>query len=277
MNDTLMALALAGAALSPFGWKLSQRWKQIRPVQTNQLQWEIAFEDMDDTLRVRYESHKEWLKTEWDTQFKNVGPSWLLRATPQQYERLVEKGWGRNIGKMPLTKYQAMDMLMLAQPAEPEDLELLDFFKIPLDSPNALLASYHANALRENTQAMQEWLGRTATVVQREALRYFKEKTPKALTAQEAQNTLNAIEQGLYLAGRSNEWEAWIQYKETWAALQCKETCTQYDLKKPTGAKIRDALLSLMKEKIPDWSEKDVVAQRLVELYPDLEMRKIAN
>lgn len=276
MNDTLIALGVASAALTPFAWVLRQRWMRIRPLQGGDVHWRLDAPEASPLLAKRYAAHGEWLAAEWRAQFQTHGAPWLLRATQAQIEQLQDAGWGENFGTDGglLARNQAMDLLMLAKTAEAEDVELLEFFNIEVDEPNALVVSWHAAALRLDAKAMQEWNERPATALQKEALRYFQGKVARSITAEAAKSSLLAIERGLYQSGRAAEWSTWLRFSETWQQLQTKDVCTHYDIKKPAPTKIREAIQSLLDDNVDEWSEKDVVVQRLVELYPDLELRK---
>ena len=276
MNDNLIALAVASVALAPFAWVLRQRWSKIRPLASTDIRWRLDAPDASPVLAKRYEIHGEWMATEWHAQFQQQGKRWLLRATDGQLEQLREAGWGDSLGSDGggITRNQAMDLLMLAKNPELEDAEVLAFFDVHLEQPNALLFAHHASALRLDSDKMALWHERPATPLQKEGLRYFQGKVPRSITAQAAKDSLTAIERGLYQSGRAQEWTNWLRFSDTWQTLQAKEVCGQYDIKKPTPAKIRDAIQSLLDENVEEWSEKDVVVQRLVELYPELELRK---
>ena len=279
MNDTLIALGVASAALTPFAWVLRQRWVRIRPLQGGDVHWRLDAPEASPLLAKRYAAHGEWLAAEWRAQFQAHGTPWLLRATQAQIEQLQDAGWGENFGTDGglLARNQAMDLLMLAKTPESEDSELLEFFNVTVEEPNALVVAWHAAALRLDAKAMEEWNGRPATVLQKEALRYFQGKVARSITAEAAKSSLLAIERGLYQSGRAAEWSTWLRFSETWQQLQTKDVCTHYDIKKPAPTKIREAIQSLLDENVDEWSEKDVVVQRLVELYPDLELRKAAS
>lgn len=278
MNDTLIALGVASAALAPFAWILHKRWVGIRPLTGQNVHWHLDTPDATPALTRLYTTHGEWLANEWREQYRVQGARWLLRATEAQMEQLRESGWGEHVGVQQLiTKNQAMDLLMLAKPAETEDTELLDFFDVKVEQPNALVVGQKASFLRADDQAMLKWNERPASTLQKEGLRYFQGKVPRSITAEEAKNSLLAIERNLYQSGRTVEWSNWLRFAETWTHLQGKDICQHYDIKKPTPAKIREALQSLLDEQVQEWSENDVVIQRLVELYPELEMRTNAK
>lgn len=278
MNDNLIALAVASAALAPFAWVLRQRWSKIRPLSATDVRWRLDAPDATAALAKRYEVHGEWMAGEWHAQYQQQGKGWLLRATQTQIDQLREAGWGQSLGGNGdiIARNQAMDLLMLAKPAELEDCELLAFFDVQVEQPNALVCAHHASVLRLDSNKMAQWHARPATALQKEALRYFQGKVPRSITAEAAHETLLTIERGLYQSGRQQEWTTWLQFSETWQHLQAKDVCGQYDIKKPTPSKIREALQSLLEENVQEWNEKDVVVQRLVELYPELELRKDA-
>lgn len=274
MNDTLIALGVASAALAPFAWILHKRWVGIRPLTGQNVHWHLDAPDATPALTRLYTEHGEWMANEWREQHQTQGARWLLRATAAQMEQLRESGWGDQVGVQQLiTKNQAMDLLMLAKAPESEDMELLQFFDVQVELPNALVVGHQASMLRLDDQAMAKWNERPASTLQKEALRYFQGKAPRSITAEEAKNSLQAIERGLHQSGRTLEWSNWLRFAETWTHLQGKDICQHYDIKKPTPAKIREAIQSLLDEQVQEWSENDVVIQRLVELYPELEMR----
>ena len=276
MNDTLIAFGAASAALAPFAWVLHQRWTRIRPLQGSDVHWRLDAPNATPVLARRYAVHGEWLAAEWRSQFQAQGQAWLLRATLAQIGQLQDAGWGEQfaIDGPSLVRNQAMDLLMLAKSPEAQDCELLEFFKTEVEEPNALVVAFHAAALRRDPQAMLQWNERPATPLQKEALRYFQGKSSRHITAEAAKVTLLSIERGLYQSGRADDWNTWLRFSETWQELQGKDVCTQYDIKKPAPTKIREALQSLLDEQVVEWNDKDVVVQRLVELYPDLELRK---
>lgn len=276
MNDTFIALGVASAALAPFAWVLRQRWMLIRPLRGSDVHWRLDAPQASPVLAQRYEAHGEWLASEWRLQFQAQDKAWLLRATSAQVEQLQDAGWGEAFASNGpvLTRNQAMDLLMLAKAPEAEDKELLEFFGIDIEEPNALVAAHQTSSLRLDPQKMQEWNERPATALQKEALRYFQGKVARSMTADAAKSSLQAIERSLYQSGRAPEWSVWLRFSQTWQDLQAKDVCAQYDIKKPAPTKIREAIQSLLDDNVAEWSEKDVVVQRLVELYPDLELRK---
>ena len=190
-------------------------------------------------------------------------------------EQLREAGWGSCFTQYEqmLTRGQAMDLLMLAKAPEDEDRQLLEFFNIKIEASNALVVSQQAAILQMNDQEMQKWNERPATPVQKEAIRYFQGKVPRSISAESATQVLSSIKSELYQTGNADKWTSWLLFSDTWLQLQSSEICIQYDIKKPTPIKIREALCSLIAEDIAEWNDKDVVVQRLVELYPELELR----
>ena len=279
MNDTLIALGAASAALTPFAWVLRQRWVCIRPLRGSDVHWRLDAPQATALLTRRYAVHGEWLAAEWRSQFQAQGAAWLLRATAIQIEQLQDAGWGEQFTAdgTCLVRNQAMDLLMLAKSPETEDCELLEFFKVYVEEPNALVVSFQASVFRRDAQAMQKWNERPATALQKEALRYFQGKVGRNVTAESAKATLLSIERGLYQSGQVNNWNTWLRFSETWKQLQAKDVCMHYDIKKPAPTKIREAIQSLLDENVAEWTDKDVVVQRLVELYPDLELRKASS
>lgn len=276
MNDTLIALGAASAALAPFAWVLHQRWNFIRPLRNNDVRWRLDTPKASPLLAKRYAAYGEWLSAEWHKQYQTQGAPWRLRATAVQIEQLREAGWGATFEAEDnvLTRNQAMDLLMLAKPPEQEDSELIAFFNIEFEELNALVVSHKAAELRLDSQAMQTWNERPATALQKEAVRYFQGKVPRTITAEAAKASLQEIERGLYQGGRAAEWSTWLRFAETWQHIQAKEVYGSYDIKKPTPARIRDAIQSLLDDNVEEWNERDVVVQRLIERYPDLDMRK---
>lgn len=275
MNDTLIALGAASAALSPFAWILRQRWHCIRPLRSNDVRWRLDTPNASPILAKRYAAYGEWLSAEWREQYNIQGAPWCIRATGVQVEQLRDAGWGETFGSKDsvLTRNQAMDLLMLAKPPEQEDNELIAFFDIQFEETNALVVSHKAAILRLDSQTMQIWNERAATALQKEAIRYFRGKASRTMTAEVAKARLRAIEHELYQSGRASEWSTWLRFADTWQHMQTKEVYGYYEIKKPTPVRIRDAIQSLIDENVQEWNERDVVVQRLIERYPDLEMR----
>ena len=276
MNDTLIALGAASAALAPFAWVLRQRWNCIRPLRNSDVRWRLDTPNASPLLAKRYAVYGEWLSAEWHKQYQNQGAPWRLRATAFQIEQLREAGWGTTFeaDNNVLTRNQAMDLLMLAKSPEQEDSELVAFFDIKFEEINALVISHKAAELRLDSQAMKTWNERPATALQKEAVRYFKGNVPRTITAEVAKASLQEIERGLYQGGRATEWSTWLRFAEAWQHIQAKEVYDSYDMKKPTPARIRNAIQSLLDENVEEWNARDVVVQRLIERYPDLDMRK---
>ena len=271
MNENLLALLVAGAALSPFAWKIQRTWQKIKPLASSEVIWRLSPTPETDALLPP--DLLDWLEQYWREQSGQIGRKWFIRARSEQHEALHAVGMGSLGDTTVLTRSQANDLVALTRPAEEDDLELLAFFQIEEPHPNALVVGHRAATYRLDSQAMAEWAARPATNIQKEGLRFFGLKAPKGIAANEAASLLDEKERVLFTAGRHTEWNRWSQYAKAWKALHRRDVWERYELKKPSVGKLRDTLLGLSMSGMDDWHELDVVAQRLAELHPELDLR----
>ena len=271
MNENLLALLVAGAALSPFVWKIYRTWQKIKPLDSLEVVWRLS--PTPETDAMLPDGLLDWLEQHWRGQAGQVGRKWFVRARNEQHEALNAVGLGSLVHTTVLTRGQVNDLVALTRPAEEDDLELLAFFQVEEPYSNALVVGHRAATYRLNSQAMSEWAARPATNLQKEGLRFFGLKTPKGIAANEAASLLDEKERVLFTAGKHAEWNRWSQYAKAWKALHRRDVWERYELKKPSVGKLRETLLGLSMSGMTDWHELDVITQRLVELHPELDLR----
>ena len=271
MNENLLALLVAGGALSPFVWRMHRTWQTIKPLTSSEVVWRLS--PTPETEALLPSELLDWLEQYWREQSGQIGRKWFIRSRSEQHEALNAAGLGSLGDATVLTRSQANDLVSMTRPAEEDDLELLAFFQIEERYPNALVVGHRAATYRLDAQAMAAWAARPATPIQKEGLRFFGIKASKGIAANEAASLLDEKERVLFTAGKHAEWNRWSQYAKAWKALHRRDVWDRYELKKPAIGKLRETLLGLSISGMEDWHELDVIAQRLVELHPELDLR----
>lgn len=193
-------------------------------------------------------------------------PRWYNEpVTEAQLNRLKEDGI--KLPGRPITKGQASDLIGLAEPPEPSEIETLKFFKITgLPLKHRSIALLTIDRLLSDPAKANQWINRPATPLQKEYYRYFGLPIPKGLTASEAEETTATHE----LTDEQDD--EWFSYSEIMEEMQDKDFRESYDLKKPSITLIRQAvkLRTGQGDKITELSADDLV-DTLLELKPDLE------
>lgn len=193
-------------------------------------------------------------------------PAWYHDpATERQMQRLEEDDIA--IPGRPLTKGQASDLIGLGMPPEPEQLEILKFFKVKgLPLRHESIARIEIDRLFKDESRRDEWNNRPATSIQKEFYRWFGFKIPKGLTATQAAEFIDSQDLN---EKQIDEWDA---YKDILEELSDKEFRDDYDIKKPSMPLIRKAVEQLLEEgsQLENLTADDLI-DPLLELNPDLE------
>lgn len=192
-------------------------------------------------------------------------PAWYHDpVTERQLQRLRDdeiKLPGR-----PISKGQASDLIGLGEPTEPEQLEILRFFKVTgLPLKHYSIAAIEIDRIMSDPEKARQWNNRPANAIQKEYYRYFGITAPKGLTATEAEATIASHELS------DDQWDDWDAYSDLIEELQDKDFREDYELKKPSIPVIRQAIERHTKEgiKITELSADDLV-DTLFDIKPDL-------
>lgn len=165
----------------------------------------------------------------------SVPPWYNDPVTERQLQRLRDdeiKLPGR-----PINKGNASDLIGLTEPPEPNQLEVLRFFKVTgLPLKHYSIAAIEIDRLMSDPEKASRWINRPATPIQKEYYRYFGIPITKGLTASEAEDIIASQE---LTEEQDEEWDA---YAEIIDELQDKDFREDYDLKKPSIPVIRQAV-----------------------------------
>jgi hypothetical protein len=172
-----------------------------------------------------------------------------------------------------LTKGKASDLIGLLEPVEEEQEAVLKFFKVSVRSMNQSRARYEVDKLLADPDNAEAWNRRPAESLQKEFLRFFSKRIPKGLTYVEAERMINEHRARL-VDDDSARLDEWDSFESIAMDLADKDTREDYGLKKPSLSALRDAIDTLRKEghSMEELAgDLDLVAQKLIELRPDLE------
>ena len=216
-----------------------------------------------------------WLQKRWadamaqrESGAESRFPAWYYDSvTEKQKKRLSESGFTGGISK--LTKGQASDLIGLVE--EPEDwaIERLRFFKLSTKGLCQTEARMKVEQLMANPENVKRWDNRPATAQQREHMKFYGEAVQKGIKATEAERLLAELE------------ERFPSKAEALDNLQCifdefddRDMREMMSTRKPTKKALQEAIDKLIAEgkTLDDLaSDTQVVADKLIELYPDLE------
>jgi hypothetical protein len=183
---------------------------------------------------------------------------------------------GISVSGIGLTKGKASDLIGLLEPVEEKQEAILRFFKVPLRGMNQSRAIYEVSKLFADTKNVEAWKQRPAEPLQKEFLRFFDMKCPKGLTCVEAERLINDCRVNLSKE-HSPKLDEWSSFESIVTDLEDKETRDDYDLNKPGLSVLRAAIDALRKEgnSMDDLAgDIDMVAQKLIELKPELEKQR---
>lgn len=223
-----------------------------------------------------FNEHKAWLATRWAeaNRLRDAGDlktfsSWYFdEATERQLNKLTEKGLSLSGGQV--SKGQASDVLGIFFPVEDADEEVLKFFKVPAKGLNQTTARAEVSKLRSDPEKAAAWAQRPAGPMQKEFYRFFGLKVPTGLTSAAADEFIGTHQKAL----ESQQLDDWGSYQSIFDALSDKETCEDYNIKKPSVATVRTAIDALRQsgKSLSDLEDDfEAVVQKLIELKPELE------
>ena len=219
-----------------------------------------------------------WMEGRWERAEKErergtyqTVPSWHFdAATERQLDRIESIGLA--INAKGLLKGQASDIIGLYETIEPEDSEILRFFKVSTKGFNQSRARDEVGRLLSDEANRVAWAARPASPWQKEFYRTFDHRVPKGLTHRAAADFISAREAEL---AEANE-EAlrfWEEYESIYEELSDSETRADYDIKSVSLKALREAVASLIEEgrKIEDLAmDLQIVVDRLIERNPSL-------
>lgn len=213
--------------------------------------------------------NEAWLKERWqliDSSTEEFVDGWYFdEPTEFQLKRLEE--YGLLLTDKSLTKGQVSDLIGLYVKPDEHEAEILKFFKIPLKGLNQTQARHQISLLFQGADNKLQWDNRPASAIEKEFYRLFGKPVPKNLTHLQALKDQNEAELS------EEEDDEWDYFCSVWEELCDRETREDYELKKPSLAKYRTAWNAAKQEadSIDELSDPGLIAEKLIELYPDLQ------
>lgn len=213
--------------------------------------------------------NKKWLEERWNSinnESKSLVEAWYFdKPTVRQIARLEEEGLV--VKDKTLIKGQISDLIGLYVKPEEHEKEILKFFKVPLKGMHQTKARHEIGLLFEDSEKKEAWDNRPANTIDKEFYRFVGKPVPKNVTHVQAMRDQSESD-----LPEDTEYE-WDLYTSAWDELSDRETREEYDLKKPSLAKFREAWKALREEieDIDDLSDPGLIAEKLIELYPDLQ------
>lgn len=213
--------------------------------------------------------NKEWLEQRWatiNTDDSSLVENWYFdQPTELQLNRLADDGLSLN--DKTLTKGQVSDLIGLFVTPDEDEKEILKFFKIPLKGLNQTRARHQLAVLLQDDEKKQQWENRPAGAIDKEFYRFISKPVPKGLTHTQAMK--DQAETDLP-EEQENEWD---NFCSVWDELSDKDVREDYEIKKPSLAKFRQAWAATKEEveDSDDLSDVGLIVDKLLELFPDLE------
>lgn len=212
--------------------------------------------------------NRVWLEERWqliNSSAQNLVDSWYFdKPTEFQIKRLEKEGL--LLKDKSLTKGQVSDLIGLYVKPDEHEAEILKFFKIPLKGLHQTKARHQISLLFQDADNKLKWDNRPASAIEKEFYRFIDKPVPKSISHTQALKDQQD-------ADLSEEVEdEWDNFCTVWDDLCDRETREDYDLKKPSLAKFRAAWKKAKAEaeSIEDLSDPGLIAEALIELYPDL-------
>lgn len=215
------------------------------------------------------------LKHEHENGEIKTGPSWFFDPpTDRQIEFAKDLGLSSS-DLSSKTKGQISDLIGLTQDPSPEDIEVLKFFKQPTRGLNETTARDKVQYLLSDPDKKSEFESRPPTSLEREVLRFAGIKAPKNVRKtdiprlfQEKASEFNDEKAEVYWNDRVDEYEDILE------EFQDRDFREEAEIKKPALSKIRKAVETLESEGhslVEGDIDADDVAEKLIELYPELQ------
>ncbi len=234
------------------------------------------------TIRIdQYADDHQWLKERWEmaeehrkTEDRSIFPEWYYDPMTSSQKKWLEKE-GIQVDQ-PLTKGHASDLIDLHHPASAQQLEILNFFNIPLPKDlNHTRAMHELSLLFRDPEKQKAWNQRPPSQLQKERARFFGVKLPKEATESQAELLISDKVSVLEEKDdpRVDEWDSIENIIHRLSDEQdLKEV---FSIKKPGIALIITALEKLQEEGqsyVHSEDNIESVVQKLVELKPDLRL-----
>ena len=195
---------------------------------------------------------------------KSIFPCWYFDKPTDRQIRIL-KVEGIKVRRKDLTKGKASDLIGLFVQPDPEKLEILRFFKVPLKDMNQSRAIHEVAMIMSDAVKCQAWRDRPATTLQKEFYRYMGRKVPKGLKYCEASDFYNNPDAD---PEHILEWEKFESLYEDICNPDKRNNCK---LKKITPNLLMKAWKSLRDEEItPDdiISDYDIIVDRICKIMP---------
>lgn len=227
--------------------------------------------DPDDWLsESTFKNHMAFLEARWEAAESSkeaedgAFPPWFHEpASERQLHRLHSMGIAT---RRQLTKGQASDLIGLGEESGDHEREVLKFFKVPLRDLNETTAREEVRKIFADPENREKWKHRPATTKQKECIRFFGEKVPKGLKAEDARRRIGELA------------DKYPEKEKEWDNFQCivddindKDFREDMEMKKPSKKTLQEAVDTLTAEgKALRDLDPDEVAQKILDLHPEL-------
>jgi hypothetical protein len=225
------------------------------------------------------EKNADWLEARWEFARREqaIGavstvPKWFFDdATDRQIARLEDLGLGVD-RRSPPTKGEASDLIGLFEQLDPEDEEVLKFFKVPRRAFNQSKGRHEVAQILADAGNVESWESRPASQMQKEFYRYFSVQTPKGLTHNAAQEYIR--EHRRSVEGRDEQKvDDWDIYESLFEEINDREFREDCELKKVSVSLFRSAIAELLSEgntlsNLED--DPEIVVAKVKELKPSI-------
>jgi len=218
----------------------------------------------------RLDQQQKQLQSRWGAVERgeiDVPAWWNDPVSEAQINRLKDDGW--SVRSKSLLKGHASELIGLQEPPEPNDQNVLRFFKVPQsEAPNQTLARIKVAEILSDPGNREKWDKRPPAPARRELIRWLGERVPKGMTHVEAEELIRKRFDGM----PESEREDFEQLENILDELNDLEFRADMGIKKPSMKAIHEAIEALQKDgdALRDLDEIQVV-DKLLEMQPDLE------
>jgi len=220
---------------------------------------------------------EQWLLDRWaladaqeDTGQGAVFGSWYFDSVTEfQLKKLEELDVNM---KGDPTKGQASDLIGLYEKPEPESLQVLKFFKVPVRGMSETKAKHEVGLIFSDDKNVQAWDARPVIASQKEFFKFFGIKLSKGMTHDAAKTFISKHTKELRKKS-DPVYDDWLSYEDILQEIADSDFRDTYEIKKPSATLVKKALKELLDNDMSyaDIADDiDILVDKLTDLKPEL-------
>jgi hypothetical protein len=250
----------------------------IEPVKNSKRSIPVEFDNLSDkktwfgARETKQSKHVTALLELFRSKTLDLGHEWRLEtASDKQIKYLTKLVSGENVSiPNSLTKGQASDAIGLFNRPEEIEISQLKFFKIPTPGKlNQTEARVTLHKIFANPENIEKWNNRPASTQQKDQIRFFKGKVPKALSHPDAEKVIEEL-----VEADEDRLDRWDDLRFAYEDYVDPDSRELYDIKKFSWKQFCNVVeqLELAGLHLPQiFSDEDKIYEALLQKYPALE------